>query len=253
MVKSQGWIRALIIIYYSIFAAGLYLISWESFSFLSFLIALYVGLFLADFISGLVHLYIDYRPLNREKGYDKLFWYQGKRSSNEFLLLKEEIAANSSFFDLTVYNFKIHHREARSNIDRPYGFFFVQTVLPASLFILVSISISLFNPGHPLLSHLAFIELVISIGALHADHIHVWVHGSTAMPLGRKAAHLMQKARLIYSLKTHGAHHKDGDSGFCFVIGHANWLVNWICRQLLARGTITKADWFGEPRIKAPN
>lgn len=240
--------RGVIVVYYMIALMALYAVEWQHFSWMPFLIVLYVGLWMADFLSGLVHLYIDYRPLNYEAGFDRIYDYAGPRDTEEFLTMKAEVVRKAFWFDHLVYTFKIHHRHAHSNRDKPYRDFFWEFALPASLFLFGSLAVSLRHSGEPWAAYLAVIFVIISIGSLHADTIHVWVHGSRSMPLGSKVVRFLQKYRLIYSYRTHALHHRDGVSGFCFVIGHANFAVDWICRMLLKRGVIHSEDWFGVRR-----
>lgn len=244
-VSSQ---RALIVAYFALALLCLYSIRWNDFSWLSFLAVFVVSLLAADFFSGLVHLYIDYRPLNYDKKFDKLYDYSGDRSSPEFIEMKAAIVSKASWFDHTVYSFKIHHRNAASNLHFPYRDFFIQAAAPCMILLFCSLFVAWVFPVHPWSSYLALYDVLVSVAALHSDHIHVCAHGSTAMPWGVKVVRFLQKYKLIYSAKTHGLHHKDGLSGFCFVTGHTNFAVNWICRKLLDRGVISIEDWHGVPR-----
>lgn len=245
---TVGFQRGLIVAYFLLTAFALYCVDWHYFSWLSFILALYAGLWAADFISGLIHLYIDYRPLNYARGIDRLYDYQGDRGSREFIEMKAEIMQHANWFDHVVYAFKIHHRNASSNRDKPYRDFFTEFVALASILLLCSLFVSWIFPASPWSAYLAFFDVIVSMAALHADHIHVCAHGSTSMPWGTKAVKWLQKYHLIYSYQTHALHHKDGKSGFCFVTGHANFAVDWICRRLLTFGLIHGDDWFGLPR-----
>lgn len=240
--------RAVVLSYYLLAALSLFLVEWHYFSWWSWLLATYIAIWVADFVSGLIHLYIDYRPLNYAKGFGVLYDYKGNRGSEEFIELKKSIMQHASWFDHTVYSFKIHHRDASSNKFKFYREFFVEFVAPASLLLGCSLVVSLCFPSHAVSAHLAYFDVLVSVTALHADHIHVCVHGSGTMLWGNRVAAFLQKYRLIYAYKTHALHHKDGLSGFCFVTGHANFAVNWICRQLLRKGWIRSDDWYGIPR-----
>jgi hypothetical protein len=243
--------RVLIVVYFSTVLLCLWLINWSHFSVVSFMAVFYIGLLVADFVSGLIHLYIDYRPLNVKKGYDRLYHFTGDRNSDEFLAMKAEIQRNSSWFDTTVYSFKMHHRNVLPNILMPYRDFFIEAVTPSFALLFCSLFVSLVFPVAVWSTYLAFFDVVVAVTALHSDIIHAWVHGSKTMPFGVKFARLMHKCKFIYSMKTHGTHHKDGLTGFCFVIGHTNFAVNWICKKLLERGVIHREDWFGESRENA--
>lgn len=245
---TVGFQRGLIIGYFALVAFALYQVEWHYFSWVSFLLVLYIGLWCADFIGGLIHLYIDYRPLNFSKGIGRLYDYAGDRGSREFIEMKADIMRNAAWFDHLVYAFKIHHRNASSNRDKPYRDFFTEFVAFAAILLLCSLLVSWVFPSSPWSAYLAFFDVIVSVAALHSDHIHVCTHGSTSMPWGTKIVKILQKYRLIYSNKTHAIHHRDGLTGFCFVTGHANFAVNWICRQLLAYGVIHTEDWHGIQR-----
>ncbi|TCK09425.1 fatty acid desaturase CarF family protein [Marinobacterium mangrovicola] len=245
-ISSEKLAPPLIFGYFALFFGGLYLVDWSQFTWLSALVTFYVALFLADFVSGLVHLFIDYQPLNYAKGYGELYDYKGKRNSDDFNTKKKRVFSSSTVFDREVYFFKIHHRNAGPCVNRPYRDFFFMTCVPATLFILLSIGLSISGIALSGVAYLSFALLVFSIGVLHTDHIHAWVHGSKTMPWGVAIARRVQKLRLMYSMKTHIRHHQEGESGFCFIIGHANFLVDAICRLLLRMGVIEKRHWFGE-------
>lgn len=243
--------RGVVLAYYLLVAWCLCVVEWRYFSWWSFFLVSYIAIWVADFVSGLIHLYIDYRPLNFAKGFGTLYDYKGNRGSDEFIQLKRSIMQHASWFDHTVYSFKIHHRDASSNKFKLYRDFFLEFVAPASMLLLCSLFVSFLFPSHAYSAHLAYFDVLVSVTALHADHIHVCVHGSATMLWGNRIAAFLQKYKLIYAYKTHALHHKDGLTGFCFVTGHANFAVNWICKHLLRRGIIRSDDWYGIPRQSA--
>lgn len=248
---TQSIRYVIILAYFSMAALALYLIQWHFYNWFSFLLVVYLGTWGADFVGGLVHLFIDYRPLNFTKGFDRLYQYQGDRGSKEFIEMKAEVMKSATSFDHLVYSFKVHHRDPGSNRNLTYSDFFMPFVSLALIGIGLSMFISLVFSEYAWAAYFALFEVILSVGSLHSDHIHVCTHGSLAMPRGTKFVRFLQKCRLIYAYKTHALHHKDGRTGFCFVTGHANFAVNWICRQLLARGMIHSEDWFGVPRQHA--
>ena len=68
-----------------------------------------VGWCLADLASGLVHMYMDYRPCAPGSGLRELYFWQGSRDSAEFLARQSEVYARISAFERIVYDFKKHH------------------------------------------------------------------------------------------------------------------------------------------------
>jgi hypothetical protein len=245
--------QALIGLYILLLLVSFWAVDWQYFSWLSVIVVTYIGLFIADFGSGLVHLYIDYRPLNYAKGYGKLYDYRGDRGSDEFIDMKKSITSQSNWFDHTVYAFKLHHRNAIPCLTTKYSEFFIETALPGFLFLFFSMFVSAFYPKAAWTSYLAYFIIIVSVAVLHTDIIHAWVHGSRAMPLGATFARFLIKYKLIYSAKTHAIHHRDGLTGFCFIIGHANFAVNWICKKLLERGVIHVDDWHGIQKTDQSN
>jgi Lipid desaturase domain len=231
--------------YFAALSAGLYRIDWDQISWLSGGLTFYAALFIADFISGLVHLYIDYQPLNYAKGYNRLYFYPGDRGSEEFARHKRQIAEDSSLLDMEVYHFKIHHRNISPYLLNPYRFFFYETIAPATALLAAALVYSAAPDQGSQAAHLSFGLLIVSVAVLHTNHIHAWVHGSRTMPWGVACVRLIQRLRLMYSNQTHARHHRWGESGFCFIVGHANFLVDAICRLLLRQGVIHKRHWEG--------
>lgn len=242
--KLTSW---LILSYFLALIAGFYLIQWQQFSVLSFLAVLYVSLFIADFIGGLAHLFIDYQPLNYAKHYDELYFYPGDRNTPDFADKKRQIVENSSRLDMSVYHFKVHHRNVSPYLNRRYASFFYETVVPSAMLLVTALVLATRSEQNALSVYLAFALLIISVGVLHTNHVHSWVHGSKTMPWGVAAIKVLQKMRLMYSMETHARHHSQGESGFCFLIGHANFIVDPLCRLLLQWHIIHKRHWHGQP------
>jgi hypothetical protein len=175
-----------------------------------------------------------------------LFFYAGDRGDAAFDRKKQEIFKVATFFDIEVYHFKVHHRNIRPNIQKPYSAFFCEIGVTASSILLCALLLLTCIEASAASHFAAFSLLVISVGGLHADIIHSWSHGSKTMPWGARAVALLRKMRLMYSAETHIKHHQFGETGFCFITGHSNFLVDRICRWLLAHGLIYKRHWDGE-------
>jgi hypothetical protein len=197
-------------------------------------------------LSGLGHLFIDYFPLNYRKRLNELFFYDGSRDSDDFKRKRSDIFKAASFFDQQVYFFKTHHRSAGPLVAKSYFAIFCPMAGPALLLIAIAIAVLIDAPHQAASQYAAFTLLIVSLGVAHNDHVHSWVHGSKTMPLGVKAVRFLQKWRLIYSNQTHNRHHQQGESGFCFITGHANFVVDFICRLLLKLNVIHKHHWHGE-------
>ncbi len=199
----------------------------------------------ADFYSGLIHIYLDYRPLDNKKGFEVLFHYQGDRSGKEFEVMKQSVLQHATWLEEVVYSFKIHHRNVRPYLRLTYSHFFFET-LPAASFLLLFSGGLLWLTSGLIADSLLFIVLMCSVIALHTNHIHACVHGSKKMRNGVKLIRLLQKAGLMYSTRRHHEHHKAGLTGFCLISGHTDFLVDRICGWLLKKGWISQAEWRGE-------
>lgn len=232
------------VIFYLLLAVCLYFVDWGKMSFWSIAATVILTTSFADFCTGLVHLYIDYRPLNYAVGMDKLYYFNGDRETEEFRQFKKSIVDKAPWFDEIIYNFKIHHRRpsTKSSINAN----FMNWAVPAFALLFYTM----------LLMYLSvfadYPELILSLlvgAALTAniEYIHYTVHGARGRPVGRRVIGLLQKLHLVYGKETHGRHHAGEGSGFCFLTGHTNFIVDYICRELLRRGIINQDHWFGLP------
>lgn len=238
--------RCLVTAYFVALGVGFWLVEWRHFSALSLVAVLYASIFFADFLSGLGHLFIDYCPLSYKKGLNELLFYAGDRGSDSFNRKRREIFKLATFFDIEVYYFKLHHRHIQPNIQKPYSTFFCEIGVGAAAILVLALVVVNAAADDAVTHHAAFALLIVSLGTLHADVIHSWSHGSKTMPLGVKAVAVLRRLGLMYSAETHMKHHQHGETGFCFITGHANFLVDRICRWLLVRGLISKRHWHGE-------
>lgn len=147
-----------------------------------------------DFYSGLIHIYLDYRPLDKRKGFEQLFHYQGDRSSAEFEAMKQPVLAQASWLEEIVYSFKIHHRSVRPYLRFTYSHFFFET-FPAAAFLLVLTGLLLPLTSGLVADSVLFILLLCSVITLHTNHIHACVHGSKQMRWGGETDPVFTKNR----------------------------------------------------------
>lgn len=210
------------------------------------LLAVVVATFVADFLSGLWHLFIDFYPLNYAAGVDKVYFYQGDRNSPEFLELSRSILGPVSTLDKLSYRYKIHHVKPKAVAKYGYNQVFLDTAPPAFVLILCALGwMALFGPGFQPVIPLMLLVMGGLIG--HIEFIHSCVHDSPRFPRGRKVVALLQRLRLIYATETHTKHHRGDGLGFCFLTGHTNFLVTRICAFLLRSGVVTDDRWHGRP------
>ena len=87
--------------------------------------------------------------------------------------------------------------------------------------------------------------LVFTLLIANIEQIHHCVHCPSKFPISGRVVGFLQKAGLVYKTSTHTRHHRGDGVGFCFVTGHANFLVGLIRSFLLGRGIITEQRWHG--------
>lgn len=73
------------------------------------LLALPLGWYVADAMSGLVHMLMDYHPCRPGVGLKEMFFYEGNRSSEDYLALRARTLKKLSFFETVSFDFKTHH------------------------------------------------------------------------------------------------------------------------------------------------
>src|SRR5205085_570774 len=89
--------------------------------------------YIADLLSGLTHMYMDYRPCTPGVGLDSLFHYAGSRESSEYVELRNRIWARISIFERLVYDFKNHHPRPEALGRRPFLVQIGSTIMFVSL------------------------------------------------------------------------------------------------------------------------
>lgn len=235
-------------VYYLGLAVCLGNVPWASTHALELALTFLAALWVADFLTGLTHLTIDYCALNFNKGFGRLYDYPGPRGGEEFIRIKQQVMQGASWLDAKVYTFKIHHRQARSNCKSSYSDAVLE-FLPAALWMVVAgLGLTWALGSHPAAPYVLFFHVVVSFFLGHAQFVHYCMHVSDTMLRGNRLVRTLSQRHLIYSNRTHAEHHKEGLVGFCLITGHANFAVDWLCKVLLARGWIHRDDWFGRPR-----
>lgn len=244
------------VIFYALLLAALTQIDWGGMSLPGVLVTLVVASIIADFASGLWHLFVDYYPLNYPLGYDQILFYKGKRDSEEFTQLRQSIIDRGSFMDRLAYQFKAHHKYPkcsrsinRNFLDTAIGAF---AALAYAVFLLFVYRLD--NPSGILLLTLlhAYPEYILGVlifAALVAniEHIHHCVHYPKEFPIAGRVIGFLQRCGLVYASQTHTRHHRGDGVGFCFITGHANFAIGYLRKFLLGRGIITEDRWHGRP------
>ena len=202
--------------------------------------AVFAGWYLADLLSGLTHMVIDYRPCTPGIGLDRMFHYTGSRESADYLALRAEVLPRISAFERLVYDFKNHHPRPEALGRRSFLVQIGSTIMFASLpfSILVNLAcLALAVPGW-LIAGLA----VLTIGGTLAQYFHGTLHRADNPRIVRA----MRRVGLLMTPEAHAVHHATLRQDFATNTGWYNPLVNLIFRLAMSRGWLTEAGL--EPR-----
>lgn len=189
-----------------------------------------VGWYLADLMSGLIHMYMDYRPCTPGKKLDAIFFYEGSRESDEYLALLRERMAGIGPFERISYDFKNHHPRpdalGRRGLWRLIGSTLLIGALPLSLAGIL---------GGYMGSVPAWVSaglLTFLIGGGFAQYFHGSLHRE-ANPWFIVA---MRKWRLLMTPAAHQLHHDTLQRDFATNCGWSNPVINRLFGFLRARG-----------------
>ncbi|MDX1949023.1 MAG: fatty acid desaturase CarF family protein [Rickettsiales bacterium] len=245
LIEKQDFGRFLIlgIAFLILFFANIFLILNTNFEY-NFWILLplfFVSIYLADFTSGILHFIVDFTPCKKGVGLDKLFYFEGKRDSDEYRKMRMEIMKKAGVFQHFVYFFKHHHLVSPANIARRSAFTtFLPTIPISSGYFLINFILLILNINAP---HLIFTFFATGVIVLFAQYIHSCTHGRKYIP---SAIRFLQNIGLVLSVRKHILHHKDPTKYFCFVNGWADPLVNFITAKLVSVGI------YSESGLSAP-
>jgi len=194
----------------------------------------------ADLMSGLTHMYMDYRPCTRGVGLDEMFHYAGSRESEEYLALRGRVLPRISPFERLVYDFKNHHPRPDALGRRAFlvqiGSTILFVSLPASILLnLAALSATL--PGWVVVGAVVFI-----IGGTLAQYFHGTLHRADNPWI----VQAMRRVGLLMTPEAHALHHATLRRDFATNTGWSNPLVNAIFRLAIRRGWLDEAGL--EPR-----
>lgn len=193
------------------------------------------GWLIADLISGLTHMYMDYRPCVPGTGVKDLYFWSGSRESAEFLALQETVYARIGAFERLVYDFKKHHpmpdllgRHGLFHLMKAPVFF---VTLPMSLFL--NLMFAVWTAPAWLIAG----SVTVIVGMSLSQYIHGSMHRSDP-DLAVKA---LRAVGLAMRPEAHELHHATLTRDFAVINGWSNPLVNLVASALLERGWINEA------------
>lgn len=202
--------------------------------------AAFVAWYAADLLSGLTHMYMDYRPCTPGIGLERVFNFAGSRESEEYLALRDSVMPKLSPFERLVYDFKNHHPRPDALGRRPFlvqiGSTIIFVSLPASLLLNLA-SFARTMPGW-----LIFGTVVLLVGGTLAQYFHGTLH----RPDNPRIVHAMRRAGLLMTPEAHALHHATLRRDFATNTGWSNPLVNVVFQLATRRGWLTEAGL--EPR-----
>lgn len=194
--------------------------------------AMLAAWYLADMLSGLVHMYMDYRPCTPGKRLNDIFFYEGSRESEEYLTMLRERMATIGPFERISYDFKNHHPRpdtlGRRGLWRLIGSTVVLAALPLSLAGNVA-GVLAQLPGWLMAGLTAFL-----IGGGFAQYFHGSLHRANN-PWFITA---MRRTGLLMTPAAHQIHHDTLQRDFATNSGWSNPVINTLFRTLRARGLL---------------
>ena len=200
--------------------------------------AAFAAWYLADLLSGLTHMYMDYRPCTPGIGLDRVFHYEGSRESDEYVALREAVWAKISPFERLVYDFKNHHPRPEALGRRPFlvqiGSTIIFAALPASI-LLNLLCLTTAVPGWLIAG-----IIVLIIGGTLAQYFHGTLHRADNPWIVRA----MRNVGLLMTPEAHALHHETLRRDFATNTGWSNPLVNSLFR------VATNRKWLDESGLE---
>jgi hypothetical protein len=196
--------------------------------------------YIADLLSGLTHMYMDYRPCTPGIGLNRMFHYAGSRESADYLELRDSVLPRISPFERLVYDFKNHHPRPDALGRRPFLVQIGSTILFVSL--PMSILLNLASFAAPLPGWVLAGAVVLIVGGTLAQYFHGTLH----RPDNPWIVRAMRRTRLLMTPEAHALHHATLRQDFATNTGWSNPLVNVVFRMATKRGWLSEAGL--EPR-----
>jgi hypothetical protein len=193
------------------------------------------GWYAADALSGLTHMYMDYRPCTPGVGLDRLYFYKGSRESADYLALREVVWKEIGSFEKLVYDFKNHHPRpealGRRSMVVQIGSTIIFAALPASL-LLNAVAALADVPGW-----LTFGAAILILGGTFAQYFHGTLHREDNPAVVR----WMRTAGLLMTPRAHLVHHDTLTRDFATNNGWSNPLINRLFNLAIRKRWLTEA------------
>ncbi len=198
------------------------------------------GWYLADLMSGAIHMYMDYRPCRTGVGLDRLYFYEGSRESADYQALFRDTMRRIGPIERLVFDFKNHHPRphalGRRKLWRQIGSTVIIATLPASiglnLLCWAATRIGWPVPGWFVAGVIAFL-----IGGTFAQYFHGTLHRDH----NPWFVHLMRRLRLLMTPEAHAIHHDTLARDFSTNCGWSNPVLNRLFDRMQRRGGMDRA------------
>ncbi|MBS0480788.1 MAG: carotenoid synthesis regulator CarF [Proteobacteria bacterium] len=197
--------------------------------------AMLIGWYLADLLSGLIHMYMDYRPCTQGKRLNDIFFYEGSRESKEYLDMLRDRMATIGPFERISYDFKNHHPRPDALGRRALWRLIGSTVIVAALPLSIAGNVAGWLwpvPGWIFAGLVAFL-----IGGGFAQYFHGSLHRQDN-PWFITA---MRRTGLLMSPAAHQIHHDTLQRDFATNCGWSNPVINRLFNALRARGMLDES------------
>ncbi len=193
------------------------------------LAACLVGWYIADALSGLVHMYMDYRPCTEGVGLGELFFYDGCRESEDYLSKRRLAMSKIGFFERVVFDFKNHHPRPMALGRR--SFIYQTTSIMVFVFPL-SVALDLATVFGALPIWLSMGLNVTLLGMIMSQYFHGALHRDDNPAI----IGLMRRTGLLMTPAMHDIHHATLDRDFATNSGWSNPLINHVFNYFRRRG-----------------
>lgn len=182
------------------------------------------GWYVADMMSGIVHMIMDYHPARLGVGLDRLYFYNGSRESEEYRGLFRTSMAHLNPFERLVYDFKNHHPRphalGRRTMLRQIGSTIVAGSLPLSLLLNIA-CLALPVPGWAVAGALSLL-----VGGTFAQYFHGTLHRDNNPWI----VNAMRRVGLLMTPQAHQIHHDTLKRDFATNSGWSNAVLNPVFR-----------------------
>ena len=195
------------------------------------------GWYVADLMSGVIHMYMDYKPTRAGLGLDRLFFYEGNRESDEYITMRDEAWSHLSPIERLIYDFKNHHPRpdalGRRTMLAQIGSTIRFATMPFALLgnaAFLAATWTIAPPPSWLLA--GFVAL--TIGSTFAQYFHGTLHrADVPWPV-----RWMRRLGLLMRPEDHIAHHDTLQRDFSTINGWSNPALNLVFDALRRRGRL---------------